>query len=50
LTVTPALVAADIRQAIAAGASGTIYAPWFWRPIMALVRALPEKLFVRTNL
>ncbi|MEA4856013.1 SDR family oxidoreductase [Solidesulfovibrio sp.] len=50
LTVTPARVAADIRQAIAAGASGTIYAPWFWRPIMALVRALPEKLFVRTNL
>lgn len=50
LTATPLRVAAAIRNAIADGKSGTLYAPWFWRPLMVLVRALPEKLFVRTNL
>lgn len=24
-----------------------IYVPWFWRPIMAIVRAIPERLFMR---
>ncbi len=49
LTATPARVAADIRDAVEHGKS-VVYTPWFWRPIMALVRALPEKLFTRTNL
>lgn len=49
LTATPERVAADIRRAIHAGSS-VVYTPWYWRPIMALVRALPEKLFVKTNL
>jgi hypothetical protein len=26
------------------------YIPWFWRPIMALVRALPESAFKRLRL
>jgi hypothetical protein len=26
------------------------YIPWFWRPIMALVRALPEPVFKRLRL
>ena len=25
----------------------TVYLPWFWRPIMAIVRRLPEPLFQR---
>jgi len=49
LTATPERVASDIRQAILSG-KPVVYTPWFWRPIMALVRALPEKLFVKTNL
>lgn len=27
-----------------------IYAPWFWRPVMAVVRAIPEPLFKRLAL
>lgn len=50
LTVAPDRVAGDIRRALLAGKSGTLYTPWFWRPILALVKLLPEKLFVRTNL
>jgi decaprenylphospho-beta-D-erythro-pentofuranosid-2-ulose 2-reductase len=26
------------------------YIPWFWRPIMALIRAMPEALFKRLRL
>lgn len=49
LTATPDRVAADIHKAIHDKTS-ILYTPWFWRPIMAIVRALPEKLFVKTNL
>jgi len=49
LTASPGRVAADIHAAVHAG-KAVVYTPWFWRPIMALVRALPEKLFVKTNL
>jgi short-subunit dehydrogenase len=49
LTASPDRVARDIRKALH-GTADVLYTPWFWRPIMALVRALPEKLFVKTNL
>ncbi|EKO37795.1 MAG: short-chain dehydrogenase of unknown substrate specificity [Solidesulfovibrio magneticus str. Maddingley MBC34] len=49
LTASPERVAGDIRKALH-GKADVLYTPWFWRPIMALVRALPEKLFVKTNL
>jgi decaprenylphospho-beta-D-erythro-pentofuranosid-2-ulose 2-reductase len=26
------------------------YIPWFWRPIMAIVRVLPEPIFKRLRL
>ena len=42
-------VAADIEAALA-GPAGTLYTPWFWRPIMTLIRAIPERIFVRTRL
>jgi short-subunit dehydrogenase/radical SAM superfamily enzyme YgiQ (UPF0313 family) len=48
LTVAPERVARAIRQAVLSG-KAVVYAPWFWRPVMALVRSLPEKLFVKTN-
>jgi decaprenylphospho-beta-D-erythro-pentofuranosid-2-ulose 2-reductase len=45
LWATPARVAHDIVQAMDR-ATPTLYTPWFWRPIMALVRAVPERVFV----
>lgn len=29
---------------------GVVYIPWFWRPVMAAVRLLPESLFKRLSL
>jgi decaprenylphospho-beta-D-erythro-pentofuranosid-2-ulose 2-reductase len=26
-----------------------VYVPWFWRPIMAIVRIIPERIFKRTS-
>jgi len=50
LWATPERVARDIVRAIDAGASREIYVPGFWRAIMAIIRAVPERLFVRTRL
>jgi len=30
--------------------SGVVYLPWFWRPIMELIRAIPEAVFKRIRL
>jgi short-subunit dehydrogenase len=43
-------VAGAIVAAIDRGASREIYVPGFWRVIMAIIRALPERIFVRTKL
>jgi len=40
----PPAIAADIVKAIDRGAA-TAFVPWFWRPIMAGVRATPESVF-----
>jgi short-subunit dehydrogenase len=45
----PDRVAADIERAIERG-NGVTYCPGYWRWILAAVRALPERLFVRTGL
>lgn len=45
---TPADVARDIVRAIDRG-SHVIYTPWFWRPIMRVIRWLPNRLFHRTG-
>lgn len=42
-------VAEDIERALGRG-FGTVYTPWWWQLIMGAVRALPERLFVRTRL
>jgi short-subunit dehydrogenase len=50
LWASPDRVARAIVAAIDRGASREIYVPGFWRAIMALIRALPERIFVRTRL
>ncbi|PKU22759.1 SDR family oxidoreductase [Telmatospirillum siberiense] len=49
LWATPAKVAADIDKAIARGRT-VLYTPWFWRPIMLVIRCLPRVLFHRLRL
>lgn len=49
LWATPAQVARSIVRAMSRG-TPVVYTPWFWRPIMAIVRAIPEPIFVRLRL
>jgi len=41
---TPDRVAADIERAVRRGAR-VVYTPWFWQPIMAIIRGLPWFVF-----
>lgn len=41
--IAPALFAACSK------ARGVVYLPWYWRPIMILIRAVPEALFRRLS-
>jgi len=43
-------VAKDIANAIAKGEGGVMYVPAKWRPIMAVVRAIPDSIFKKLNL
>jgi decaprenylphospho-beta-D-erythro-pentofuranosid-2-ulose 2-reductase len=49
LVADPARVARGIRRAVAGGPA-TVYLPWFWRPIMLVIRLIPEPLFKRLRL
>jgi short-subunit dehydrogenase len=49
LWASPATVAGSIVRAMDRGAS-VLYTPWFWWPIMAIIRAIPESLFRRLKL
>ena len=49
LFASPEQVAAKIHRAMTRGAD-VVYAPGFWRPVMAAIRAIPERLFKRLNL
>lgn len=49
LVTTPDRVAADIERAIL-GRRDTVYTPWFWRPIMGVITAVPERIFKRMKL
>jgi hypothetical protein len=49
LWARPDRVAAGIVHAIDKQ-SGTVYLPGFWRPIMLVIRAIPESLFLRLSL
>ena len=49
LWATPERVARDIVVALDRG-FGVVYTPGFWRWIMRVIRAIPERLFVRLKL
>lgn len=49
LWAEPDRVAADIVRAVERRRA-VLYTPWFWRVILAVVRALPRPLFHRTSL
>jgi NAD(P)-dependent dehydrogenase (short-subunit alcohol dehydrogenase family) len=49
LFASPATIAAGIRRALR-GRRDVVYLPWFWRPIMLVVRSIPEFLFKRLGL
>lgn len=46
LLASPDRIAYDVCRAIRRR-KGTLYTPWFWWPIMAVIRHLPESLFKR---
>ena len=49
LFATPDKVARDILKAVQSRRD-VLYTPWFWAPIMAIVRAIPEWKFKRMDL
>jgi short-subunit dehydrogenase len=49
LWATPDRVAADIVAAMRSGRA-VCYTPWFWSPIMRIIRAVPDRIFNRTQL
>lgn len=49
LVASPERVARDIDRAIRRRRD-VLYTPWFWRPIMFVIRTLPEPLFKRLKL
>jgi short-subunit dehydrogenase len=49
MTCSPAYAARSIRKALARDAK-VVYLPWIWRPIMTLLRHLPEAVFIRLPL
>jgi decaprenylphospho-beta-D-erythro-pentofuranosid-2-ulose 2-reductase len=49
LVAKPERVAKDICRAIRRGQS-VLYTPWFWRPIMLIIRTIPEFIFKRMKL
>ncbi|NDC63959.1 MAG: SDR family oxidoreductase [Planctomycetia bacterium] len=49
LVAQPETVARDILRAIDRGRD-VVYTPWFWRPVMALIRSIPESVFKRLRL
>lgn len=49
LTASPQLVGRGIYQAMKKG-KGVVYLPWFWRPIMFVIKSIPEGVFKRLSL
>lgn len=49
LLADPAQVAADILRAVDVSGD-VVYTRWFWAPIMAIIRAIPEVIFKRLKL
>jgi short-subunit dehydrogenase len=49
LWTTPARIARSLDRAIRTKRR-IVYLPWFWRPLMAVIRMIPERIFVRLGL
>ncbi|MDX1612086.1 MAG: SDR family NAD(P)-dependent oxidoreductase, partial [Candidatus Thermoplasmatota archaeon] len=49
LVASPDRVARAIQRA-GENRKDIVYVPWFWRPVMWLIRALPERIFKRLSL
>jgi short-subunit dehydrogenase len=49
LLVSPERVARDIDRAIRRR-QDVLYTPWFWSPILRIIRAIPERVFKRLRL
>lgn len=49
LWAKPDRVAADIQKAVDRHAT-VVYTPWFWRPIMLIIRLMPQFLFNRLKI
>jgi short-subunit dehydrogenase len=47
LFVSAAQVGRGIVRAVDAGRDATVYLPWWWRLIMLVIKALPERVFKR---
>jgi decaprenylphospho-beta-D-erythro-pentofuranosid-2-ulose 2-reductase len=47
LFAAPQAVARDIVAHLERGHGGAVYLPWYWAPIMGVVRRLPEPIFQR---
>lgn len=45
----PAALAHLLAKRCASGKGGTLYYPWFWQPLMRLIRELPTKIFNKLN-
>ncbi len=48
--VTPEAFAESAWRLAARGASGAAYVPRIWQPVMAVIRALPTRIFNRLDL
>jgi short-subunit dehydrogenase len=48
LMANPEAVAHAVYRAVGRGRN-TIYTPWFWRLIMMVIRALPERVMSKMN-
>ena len=46
LLVSPERIARDVLSALESRRR-VVYTPWFWRPVMAILRALPAPIFRR---
>jgi short-subunit dehydrogenase len=49
LFATPEQVASGILNAVRKRRD-VVYVPWFWRPIMTIIKAVPERIFKTRDL
>jgi decaprenylphospho-beta-D-erythro-pentofuranosid-2-ulose 2-reductase len=49
LFVGPELIARGIVRAVSRGRN-VVYLPWFWLPIMQVIKSIPEPIFKRLKL